>query len=82
MTTANQTEHSTRDEDAAAEGRRLNAEEREEREAPPFDCGGCRERVWHFKGRTVYGDDADGNRGIPLEAWECGNCGAEIEVTG
>ena len=67
-------------EDGAAEYRQQNLEDLEGRE-PPMDCGSCGERTWRFRGVSVYGDDADGNRGVPMEAWECA-CGNEIEVTG
>lgn len=37
---------------------------------------------WLLRDVTVYGDDADGNRGVPLYLWECKNCGREMEVIG
>ncbi len=40
------------------------------------------ENTWKFLGTTLYGDDADGNRGVPLRAWECIICGNEVEVIG
>ncbi len=40
------------------------------------------ENTWKFLGTTLYGDDADGNRGVPLRAWVCTVCGNEIEVIG
>ena len=40
------------------------------------------ENTWKFLGTTLYGDDADGNRGVPLRAWECIMCGQEVEVIG
>jgi hypothetical protein len=40
------------------------------------------ENTWIFKGATTYGDDADGNRGVPLRAYECRVCGNEVEVMG
>ncbi len=49
---------------------------------PPEDCSSCGQGgLWKFRSRYLYGDDADGNRGMPMETWEC-VCGAEIEVTG
>ncbi|KKM16759.1 hypothetical protein LCGC14_1682570 [marine sediment metagenome] len=40
------------------------------------------ENTWKFLGTTPYGDDADGNFGVPLRAWECIECGQEVEVIG
>ena len=40
------------------------------------------ENTWKFVGAYVYGDNADGNFGVPLKAWECRECGNEVEVTG
>ena len=40
------------------------------------------ENTWKFRGASVYGDDADGNRGVPLKAYECRECGNEVEVLG
>ncbi len=40
------------------------------------------ENTWKFRGATLYGDDADGNRGVPLRTWECTECGQELEVLG
>ena len=40
------------------------------------------EDTWKFLGTTLYGDDADGNRGVPLREWVCTECGEEIEVIG
>ena len=68
-------------EDDADEYRRQELEDQMEGREPPMDCGSCGERTWRFRGVSVYGDDADGNRGVPMEAWECA-CGNEIEVTG
>ena len=54
-------------------------------------CTGCldhagfersEEDTWKFLGTTLYGDDVDGNRGVPLRTWECTECGQEIEVVG
>ena len=54
-------------------------------------CGQCQnhtgfeksdENTWKLISTGVYGDDADGNRGVPLKAWECRECGQEVEVTG
>ena len=54
-------------------------------------CAQCRDfaafepseqNTWKLTGTTIYGDDADGNRGVPLKAWECRECGQEVEVTG
>jgi len=70
------------DEDAYAEGRRLNAEEREEREralAPDVECG-CGIWDWVLADTDVWGADADGRRGAMLRLWECAGCGAEREV--
>ena len=39
-------------------------------------------RQWFLVDTSVYGDDADGNRGVPLRVWECHNCEREVEVTG
>ena len=47
---------------------------------PEVDCPECTERTWSYRGSYLYGDDADGNRGIRMELWECAN-GHEIEVT-
>jgi hypothetical protein len=105
-------------EDIRQDGKRQDAEERFEREAPApcgclfFSsccgappgfgitvtadsptgiCGQCRdhaafepsdENTWKLTSTGVYGDDADGNRGVPLRAYECRECGAEVEVTG
>ena len=40
------------------------------------------EDTWKYLGQTLYGDDADGNRGVPLRTWVCTECGEEIEVIG
>ena len=40
------------------------------------------EDTWKFMGTTLYGDDADGNRGVPLRAWQCTECDEEVEVIG
>ncbi|KKK92971.1 hypothetical protein LCGC14_2697560 [marine sediment metagenome] len=65
-----------------AESRREDAK-REDWEdkhpTPPVDCGECGERTWRLRERYVYGDDADGNRGMLMEVWECA-CGNEMEV--
>ena len=54
-------------------------------------CGQCRdhaafepseENTWKLTDTSVYGDDADGNRGTRLRAWECRECGKEVEVLG
>ena len=54
-------------------------------------CGRCRnfvgfeksdENTWKLTGTSVYGDNADGNFGVPLKTWECRECGQEVEVTG
>ncbi len=66
-----------------AESRREDAkrEQWEDDHPPPeINCPSCLDRAWTFMGRWVYGDDADGNRGITMETWECAN-GHEIEVT-
>ena len=45
----------------------------------PCECG---MRQWFLVDTSVYGDDADGNRGVPLRVWECHNCERKVEVTG
>lgn len=40
------------------------------------ECGGS----WVLADATIYGDDADGNRGVPLYLYECVSCGNEAEV--
>ena len=45
---------------------------------PEVDCGQCGERTWRLTQRYMYGDDADGNRGVPMELYECA-CGNEME---
>ncbi len=60
-------------------------------DSPTGICGQCRdhaafepseENTWKFIEVSVYGDDADGNRGIRLQTWECRECGEEVEVIG
>lgn len=106
-------------EDIRQDGKREDAEDKREREAPePCGCqwlseccgaaphaaspdvdtgtqagicGHCQDHTAFEKSKEntlkliytgVYGDDADGNRGVPLKAWECRECGQEVEVTG
>ncbi len=106
-------------EDIRQDGKREDAEDKLEREAPePCGCqwlseccgdapdagspdlekdnsvgicGTChgpvtfepsKENTWKLTSTGVYGDDADGNRGVPLKAWTCRECGQEVEVTG
>ena len=58
-------------------------------DSPTGICGKCRdqaafesseENTWKLIGTTLYGDDADGNRGLPLRTWECCECGEELDV--
>lgn len=42
------------------------------------ECGG----QFVLAETTTYGDDADGNRGVPLRQWICPECDAEVEVIG
>lgn len=60
-------------------------------DAPVGTCSRCLdsigfeksdEKTWEFRGKDVYGDDADGNRGVPMTLWECSACGDEVEVLG
>ncbi len=60
------------------EYRRLDHEEELERIMPEV-CG-CGMRQWFLVDTSIYGDDADGNRGVPMKTWECHNCGNEVEV--
>ena len=47
---------------------------------PDETCGTCgRDDRWSLAEMTVYGDDADGNRGRPLYVFGC-ECGNECEV--
>ena len=48
--------------------------------SPEGNCPSCLDTAWTFIEKWVYGDDADGNRGIHMETWECAN-GHEIAVT-
>ena len=72
------------DEDWQNEIRQLRAEEREDRKGlrfedympDPCECGG----KWFLTEESTYGDDADGNRGVPLLVWECGSCRNELET--
>ena len=52
-------------------------------------CAGCLdhagfspsyEDTWKYLGRITYGDDADGNRGVPLRTWECTECYEQLDV--
>jgi len=43
---------------------------------PDEDCR-CGAHSWECTEQTVYGDDADGNRGRPLRVYECRKCGNE-----
>jgi len=36
-------------------------------------CPECGEKL--FVSEEVYGEDADGNRGIVVVVWDCPNCG-------
>ena len=47
---------------------------------PEMNCPSCLDRSWQYQLTYTYGDDADGNRGMKMEVWECAN-GHEIEVT-
>ncbi|KKK85006.1 hypothetical protein LCGC14_2777600 [marine sediment metagenome] len=52
-------------------------------------CPRCKDHVgfersdkntWKYLGTTLYGDDADGNRGVLLRTYECRACGRAMEV--
>lgn len=57
-------------------------------DSPAGICSQCRdntgfepeETAWKYKGQTLFGADADGNRGVPLLHFECPECGNEMEV--
>lgn len=64
--------------DEREEARRLRWEE--DHPEPNLEaCALCRENRWVLRETTVYGDDADGRRGVPLAIYEC-DCGNEVEV--
>jgi hypothetical protein len=42
-------------------------------------CGG---RTWVLMERFVYGDDADGNRGVPAYLYQCAACSNERTTDG
>lgn len=52
-------------------------------------CGRCRdntifepsqEQTWVQISSEIYGDDADGNRGVLMKTFECTECKEELEV--
>ena len=58
---------------------------------PDGICAGCLdhagfspsyEDTWTLVDRTIYGDDADGRRGVPLFTFECSECHDEVNVLG
>jgi len=56
-------------------------EEEHEPYAPEDPCDSCGGTDWRLVETTVYGDDADGRRGVPLYVYECMSCHDETLVT-
>ena len=46
----------------------------------PGECGDCGASEWNLVDTFLYGDDADGNRGVPMRVWGCRECDNETEV--
>ncbi len=68
-----------RDTVAGAMSEDAKREQWEDDHPPPEGvCPDC-DATWRCTEEWVYGDDADGNRGIKMQTWTCAN-GHEIAV--